>query len=180
MRRRPNSCRRLRAALAARLTEQKDLYRSVVQPQGGSFFAQSGLLFLPADKLEQQMKMLTQAQRLIGTMAADPSLRGVIRALQFALLGVQSDKLTLDDMKWPLTRAADTLELVNAGKPASFSWQVLVQGHEAQASDLVPIFANHGGSRLLGAAAWAAGQRRRSAKPQPISIWRRSIRPPSA
>ena len=123
-------------ALAARLTEQKDLYRSVVQPQGGAFFAQSGLLFLPADKLEQQMKMLTQAQRLIGTMAADPSLRGVIRALQFALLGVQSDKLTLDDMKWPLTRAADTLELVNAGKPASFSWQVLVQGHEAQASDL--------------------------------------------
>ena len=124
-------------ALAARLTEQKDLYRSVVQPQGGSFFAQSGLLFLPADKLEQQMKMLTQAQRLIGTMAADPSLRGVIRALQFALLGVQSDKLTLDDMKWPLTRAADTLELVNAGKPASFSWQALVQGHEPKPSDLL-------------------------------------------
>jgi uncharacterized protein len=124
-------------ALAVRLTEQKNLYRSVVQPQGGSFFAQSGLLFLPVDQLEQQMKMLTQAQRLIGTMAADPSLRGVIRSLQFALLGVQSDKLTLDDMKWPLTRAAETLELVNANKPASFSWQVLVQGHEAQASDLL-------------------------------------------
>ena len=124
-------------ALAARLAEQKDLYRSVVQPQGGSFFAQNGLLFLPADKLDQQMKMLTQAQRLIATMAADPSLRGVIRSLQFALLGVQSDKLTLDDMKWPLTRAAETLELVNANKPASFSWQELVQGHEAQASDLL-------------------------------------------
>ena len=124
-------------ALAARLAEQKDLYGSVVQPQGGSFFAQNGLLFLPADKLDQQMKMLTQAQRLIATMAADPSLRGVIRSLQFALLGVQSDKLTLDDMKWPLTRAAETLELVNANKPASFSWQVLVQGHEAQASDLL-------------------------------------------
>ncbi|HXL66380.1 MAG TPA: hopanoid biosynthesis-associated RND transporter HpnN, partial [Xanthobacteraceae bacterium] len=82
-------------ALAERLTDEKALYRSVVQPQGGSFFAQSGLLFLPTDKLEQQMKMLTQAQRLIGTMAADPSLRGVIRSLQFALLGVQSDKLTL-------------------------------------------------------------------------------------
>jgi hypothetical protein len=108
------------AALAARLSGQKDLYRAVVQPQGGSFFAQSGLLFLPTDKLEQQMKMLTEAQRLIGTMAADPSLRGVIRSLQFALLGVQSDKLTLDNMTWPLMRAAETLELVNAGKPASF------------------------------------------------------------
>jgi uncharacterized protein len=125
------------AVLAARLAEQQDLYRSVVQPQGGSFFAQSGLLFLPADKLDQQMKMLTQAQRLIATMAADPSLRGVIRSLQFALLGVQSDKLTLDDMKWPLTRAAETLELVNANRPASFSWQVLVQGREAEPSDLL-------------------------------------------
>jgi uncharacterized protein len=123
--------------LAARLAEQKDLYRSIVQPQGGSFFAQNGLLFLPVDKLEQQMKLLTQAQRLIATMAADPSLRGVIRSLQFALLGVQSGKLTLDDMKWPLTRAADTLEQVQANKPASFSWQVLVRGQEAQASDLL-------------------------------------------
>ena len=37
-----------------------------------------------------------------------PSLRGVIRALQFGLLGVQGGKLTLDDMTWPLTLAADT------------------------------------------------------------------------
>jgi uncharacterized protein len=133
----PELVQQAAGALAARLTEQKDLYRSVVQPQGGSFFAQNGLLFLPADKLDQQMKMLTQAQRLIATMAADPSLRGVIRSLQFALLGVQSGKLTLDDMKWPLTRAAETLELVNANKPASFSWQELVQGREAQASDLL-------------------------------------------
>ena len=76
------------------------------------------------------MNMLTQAQRLIQVLAADPSLRGVLRALQFGLLGVQCGKLKLDDMIWPLTLAANTLDQVNANKPASFSWQALVQGHE--------------------------------------------------
>jgi len=70
-------------------------------------------------------------------LAGDPSLRGVIRALQFGLLGVQSGKLTLDNMVWPLTQAANTLDQVNANKPANFSWQVLVQGQPAKSSDLI-------------------------------------------
>ena len=32
-------------ALVARLSQQKDLFRSIEQPKGGSFFAQNGLLF---------------------------------------------------------------------------------------------------------------------------------------
>jgi hopanoid biosynthesis associated RND transporter like protein HpnN len=83
------------------------------------------------------MTMFAQAQRLVQVLASDPSLRGVIRALQFGLLGVQSDKLKLDNMIWPLTLAANTLDQVNANKPASFSWQVLVQSHEPKSSDLM-------------------------------------------
>jgi uncharacterized protein len=124
-------------ALASRLRQQKNLYRSVEEPQGGPFLEQNGLLFLPVDQLEAQTNMLTQAQRLVQVLASDPSLRGVVRALQFALLGVQSEKLKLDDMKWPLSLGADTLEEVNANKPATFSWRVLIQGHEAKASDLL-------------------------------------------
>jgi hypothetical protein len=83
------------------------------------------------------MTMFAQAQRLVQVLASDPSLRGVIRTLQFGLLGVQSGKLTLDNMVWPLTLAANTLDQVNANKPASFSWQVLVQNHEPKSSDLM-------------------------------------------
>jgi uncharacterized protein len=124
-------------ALATQLSQQKNLYRSIEKLQGGSFFAQNGLLFETTEQLEAQMNMLSQAQRLVQVLAADPSLRGVIRALQYTLLGVQSGKLKLDEMKWPLTLAANTLDQVNANKPASFSWQVLVQGHEAKTSDLL-------------------------------------------
>ncbi len=124
------------AALAARLAQEKNLVRSIDEPQGGRFFAQNGLLFAPLEQLGPQMNMLAQAQRLVQVLAADPSLRGAIRTLQFGLLGVQSGKLTLDNMVWPLTLAADTLEQVNADKPASFSWLVLDQGRKPKASDV--------------------------------------------
>jgi uncharacterized protein len=124
-------------ALATKLSQQKDLFRSIEEPQGGSFIAQNGLLFLPTDQLERQTGLLTQAQKLIQVLAADPSLRGVVRSLQLALLGVQGGKLKLDDMVWPLTISANTLDQVIADKPASFSWQMLAQGRQANPSDLM-------------------------------------------
>src|ERR1700676_2214848 len=119
------------AALVQRLSQRKDLFHSIEQPKGGSFFAENGLLFESVDELTPQMKMLTQAQRLVQVLAGDPTLRGVIQALQFGLLGVQGGQITLDNMTWPLTIAADAIEKVNAGQPASFSWHQLVEGRAA-------------------------------------------------
>ena len=123
-------------ALVARLSQQKNFFRSVQDLQGSSLFAQNGLLFEPTDELAPQMSMLSQAQRLIEVLAGDPSLRGVVRALQFGLLGVQGGNIKLDDMTWPMTLAANTLDQVKANQPANFSWRVLVQGHEAKPADL--------------------------------------------
>jgi hopanoid biosynthesis associated RND transporter like protein HpnN len=118
-------------ALVRRLSQQKDLFHSIVEPKGGSFFAQNGLLFESAADLAPQMTMLNQAQRLVQVLAGDSSLRGVIQVLQFGLLGAQGGQVTLDQMAWPMTLAANTIEQVNAGKPASFSWHELVQGRAA-------------------------------------------------
>ena len=94
-------------ALVQRLSQQKDMFHSIEQPKGGDFFAQNGLLFESFEDLAPQMKMLTQAQRLVQVLAGDPSLRGVIQALQFGLLGVQGGQITLDNMTWPMTLAAN-------------------------------------------------------------------------
>jgi hopanoid biosynthesis associated RND transporter like protein HpnN len=118
-------------ALTERLSQQKDLFRSVQQPQGGAFFAQNGFLFETTDELGPQLKNLTQAQRLVQVLAGDPSLRGVIQALQFGLLGVQGGRITLDAMTWPMTLGAAAIEKVNAGQPATFSWRDMVQGRAA-------------------------------------------------
>jgi hopanoid biosynthesis associated RND transporter like protein HpnN len=124
-------------ALVARLAQQKTLFHSIEQLKGGGFFAQNGFLFEKTSDLAPQMKALTQAQRLIQVLAGDPSLRGVIQALQFGLLGVQGGQLTLDNMSWPLTLAANTLDKVNAGQPASFSWHELVQGRASTPDELL-------------------------------------------
>jgi hopanoid biosynthesis associated RND transporter like protein HpnN len=123
-------------ALVQRLTQQPELFQSVTQPGGGEFFARNGLLFETPEELGPQMKRLTDAQRLLQVLAGDPSLRGVVRALQLALLGVQGGRLKLDDMTWPLTLSADAFEKVNAKQPASFSWHELMQGKKAEPSDL--------------------------------------------
>ena len=135
MRRRPNWSIQATNALVAKLEPQKDLFHSIEQPKGGPFFAQNGLLFEPVKDLEPQMKVLSQAQRLIQVLAGDPSLRGVIQAFQLSLLGVQGGQLTLDNMQWPMTLAANAIENVNAGKPASFSWHEMVQGRASTSSE---------------------------------------------
>jgi hopanoid biosynthesis associated RND transporter like protein HpnN len=124
------------AALVTRLAPDKSLFKSIVELQGGAFFAQNGLLFQSVEQLGPQMNLLTQAQRLVQVLAGDPSLRGVVRALQFGLLGVQTGKINLDNMIWPLTLAANTLDQVNENKPASFSWQALIQGNQPKSSEL--------------------------------------------
>ncbi len=122
-------------ALTARLSQRKDLFSSVQQPQGGAFFDQNGFLFESIDDLGPQLKNLTEAQRLVQVLAGDPSLRGVIQALQFGLLGVQGGRITLDNMTWPMTLGADAIEKVNAGQPATFSWRDMVQGRAATPSE---------------------------------------------
>jgi hopanoid biosynthesis associated RND transporter like protein HpnN len=125
------------AAMVGRLSQQKDMFMSVQDPTGGPFFARNGLLFLDSADLAGRLNMLTQATRLVQVLAGDPSLRGVLQTLQFGLLGVQGGRITLDAMTWPMTLAADTVEEVNAGRPASFSWRELVQGSRAKHGELL-------------------------------------------
>jgi hopanoid biosynthesis associated RND transporter like protein HpnN len=125
-------------ALIARLSQQNDMFKQVTpMPPGGAYFARNGLLFLDTAALGQEMSAMTQGTRLLQTLAGDPSLRGVLQAFQFTLLGVQGGRITLDALTTPMTRAADTIEKVNAGEPASFSWLDLVQGHASQPSELL-------------------------------------------
>jgi hopanoid biosynthesis associated RND transporter like protein HpnN len=116
------------SALINNLASQKDIFRSIQDPKGGSFFAQNGFLFEGLDQLKVQLSRLTKAQRLIAVLAGDPSLRGALKALQFGLLGVQSSQITLDSMTWPMMLAAETVEIVNEDRQASFSWYALTRG----------------------------------------------------
>jgi hopanoid biosynthesis associated RND transporter like protein HpnN len=124
------------AALAKKLAADKSLFTSVNEPGASPLFTRSGLLFLPTESVKGVAGGLAQAQPLVRVLATDPSLRGLAQVLSFGLMGVQADRLKLDDMTRPLTLAATTLDDVLANRPASFSWQGLMRGGITQPSDL--------------------------------------------
>lgn len=124
------------AVLAARLSEQSKLLSSVRQPGGGEFFSRNGLLFLPTAEVERMTHGLSEAEPLIATMAADPSLRGLTDALALSLVGVRRGRLALDDMTTTLAMAAEPIENILAGRPAYFSWRALLEGKPPEPSDL--------------------------------------------
>jgi hopanoid biosynthesis associated RND transporter like protein HpnN len=124
----PEFTREAANRLTARLTGRSDLFKSVRQPGSGEFFDRNGLMFLPLEELEPLATRMAEAEPVTGTLAADPSLRGVLDALALGVMGVQGGKLKLDDATRPMTVMAATLEDVLAGKHPKFSWHVLLNG----------------------------------------------------
>jgi hopanoid biosynthesis associated RND transporter like protein HpnN len=122
--------------LAQQLSKNPKLFPLVGQPDSGDFFEHNGLLFGSPAEVKASAEGLTKSQPLILTLAGDPSLRGVMKTLSFAAQGVQAGKITLDQLAWPLSLADRALNDVLSGKPATFSWQELLQGHALPANQL--------------------------------------------
>src|SRR6476659_6466206 len=57
------------AALVNRLSAKRDLFKSVVQPGGGPFLRQNGLLFLPPAETAKVAGEIAQAEPLISQLA---------------------------------------------------------------------------------------------------------------
>ena len=106
----PENAEQAADALETELAGHPDLFRSVVQPDGGKFFQHNGQLFEPLADIKRSMAGLSGADFLVGTLAADPSLRGAMKALSFAADGVQGGEIKLDQLAWPLSLAGKTLE----------------------------------------------------------------------
>jgi hopanoid biosynthesis associated RND transporter like protein HpnN len=122
--------------LAQSLSKDSGLFPVVEQPDSGEFFERNGLLFAPLTDVKKSAEGLTGAQPFMAALAGDPSLRGVMTALSFAAEGAQAGQIRLEQLAWPLSLADQTLSDVLSGKPATFSWQELLQGHKLPANQL--------------------------------------------
>jgi len=114
--------------LSASLAQKPGLFQGVRRPDGGPFFDRNGLLFLPLPEVQAATEELLRSQFLLASLAADPSLRGVLATVSRALQGVQHGQARLDDIQPIMTALADTFEKAAAGQAAYFSWQDLLAG----------------------------------------------------
>jgi uncharacterized protein len=121
--------------LAGALRAHPERFLAVSHPGGGRFFEQNGMLFLPADEVERFASGVRQADVLIGALAEDPSLRGILAATSMVFIGVKRGLIGFDDVARPLELAAETVEAAAASRPASFSWQELANDRPATPGD---------------------------------------------
>lgn len=124
---------------AARFADALKSYRSeietVYRPDGGPFFDRNGFLLMSQQELEQATERLIEQQGLLGPLAADPSLRGVMRVLSLGVKGVKSGDAKLDDLAQPMTQIDETLRKVLDGQRARMSWQTLLAGGRSETTD---------------------------------------------
>lgn len=119
------------AALTAALSGQKKYFTSVRRPDGGAFFNQNGLLFLPYDDVKAATEQMIAAQPFLGPLAADPSIRGVMNSLKTALDGVARGQAKLSDLQRPIAGFGDTLSKIADGRTSFLSWRMLITGTSA-------------------------------------------------
>ncbi|GEP05091.1 MMPL family transporter [Methylobacterium oxalidis] len=132
----PEQAEEAAVELARALGNNKNLIETVYRPDGGPFFDKNGLLLMSQAELEKTTEQLVQQQGLLGPLAADPSLRGVMRVLSLGARGVKSGDAKLEELDKPMAQINSTLETVLAGKPARMSWQMLLSGGETRVTDL--------------------------------------------
>jgi uncharacterized protein len=124
------------ASLAAGLSTQSNLFRSVERPDGGPFWAHKGLLFASVEDVRTTTSHLLKNQPLLGSMASDPSLRGLANTLALAMKGIKEDHGSIEPLHTPLRTLADALQALAAGKPQFFSWRTLITGQKADETAL--------------------------------------------
>ena len=122
--------------LAAKMQGEPQLFTYVRRPDGGPFFDTNGLLFLSPEELEKVAQQLIAAQPLIGSLAHDPSLRGLFDALATFVSGAGKDAAAVAQLDPTLTMIGDVVQGVVDGKHEGLSWQQMMTGRKAEPRDL--------------------------------------------
>jgi hopanoid biosynthesis associated RND transporter like protein HpnN len=132
----PEAAEAATQALAAALSTKPDHIEAIYRPDGGVFFERNGLLFLSVDEVQHTTEQLIRAQPFLGTLAADPTLRGLADALAFIPRGVKEGQIEAKDFATPLSRASAAIEDLLQGRSAAFSWSELMTGTAPTADEL--------------------------------------------
>jgi uncharacterized protein len=112
--------------LAKALSERTDLFKSVRRPDGDPFFEQYGLLYLSEESLSKTLDDIIEAQPILGTVAVDPSLRGVFETINLMVEGYARGDVSARDLEQPFRALTAAIEATLAGSNEPFDWQSMM------------------------------------------------------
>ncbi|MEI6984760.1 MAG: MMPL family transporter [Rhodospirillaceae bacterium] len=123
-------------ALTARLEGRNDVFSIVRRPDADPFLRREGLLLLPLAEVAAIVAQVIEAQPFIGSLAADPSLRGLFGTLNLALEGVGRGNAAFSRLERPLSAIAETIKATMAGTHRPLSWQSMLTGQKPRPEEL--------------------------------------------
>jgi hopanoid biosynthesis associated RND transporter like protein HpnN len=124
------------ADLAASMRGRPDLFRYVRQPDAGDYFRRYGLLFLSQAEVQDFADHIIAAQPFLGTLAADPSVRGVLGAIDLLAQGANRGEVGSATIDPSLEAVATAAEAAVAGQRHPLSWQSMLSGRKPDPGDL--------------------------------------------
>ncbi|HXW73223.1 MAG TPA: MMPL family transporter [Steroidobacteraceae bacterium] len=123
------------ATLAKNLSAQPRLFHAVQRPDSGPFWEHDRLLFASTEDVKTAIAQLLKSQPFLGSMAADPSLRGLANTLSLTLRGA-NDQAVPQELRAPIHTLADALHHLAVGEQSFFSWRTLITGHHPDTREL--------------------------------------------
>jgi hopanoid biosynthesis associated RND transporter like protein HpnN len=132
----PELSERATARLADALSAQRTSFHSVQRPDSGPFWARNGLLFASTEEVRTTIAELLKGQPFLGSMASDPSLRGLANTLALTMRGVDEGEASLEQLRAPIRTLADALQALAVGKSTFFSWRTLITGRAPDQREL--------------------------------------------
>lgn len=131
----PEQAEAAAGALVARLQAEPGHVRRAWLPDSGPFLERYGLLLLPLPEVQAVLERLIAAQALLGPLAADPGLRGVLTTLSTILTGVRRGEASLGDVRPMIAALAATFQAAAEGGQAHFSWRRLMAAEAPEPAD---------------------------------------------
>ena len=122
----PDTAENAAAALFAKMQERTDLFATVRRADGGPFFDQYGMMLLPTEELEQTANSVIRAQGFVGSLAADPSLRGLFDVLSLAMEGVARKATDFASLERPLSLISESMSSALTGSEVPLCWRCLM------------------------------------------------------
>jgi hopanoid biosynthesis associated RND transporter like protein HpnN len=122
----PDTAETAAAALFAKMQERTDLFATVRRADGGHFFDQYGMMLLPTEELKQTADSVIRAQAFLGTLSADPSLRGLFDVLSLAMEGVARQATDFASLERPLSLISESLSSALTGSEEPLCWRCLM------------------------------------------------------
>jgi len=113
--------------LAEKLRREPEVFPAVTRPDGGTFFDRQGLLYLDGEDLEEVLDHFVDAQPYFGTLAVDPTLRGLFELLTDAADAAAGGGMERLGLEAAFDGVSGTLEAQARGEARPLDWREVLE-----------------------------------------------------